>query len=68
MYPRISDLFEDFLGIELPFPIYSFGLMLAIAILTAAWLTARELDRIAEIRGYPCMVVSDNDEGIARSS
>lgn len=46
MYPRVSDLFKDFLGIELPFPIYSFGLMLAIAILTAAWLTSRELDRM----------------------
>jgi phosphatidylglycerol:prolipoprotein diacylglycerol transferase len=46
MYPRISDLFEDFLGFELPFPIYSFGLMLAVAILTAAWLAGRELDRM----------------------
>lgn len=46
MYPRISDLFQDLLGIELPFPIYSFGLMLAVAILTAAWLTGRELDRM----------------------
>ena len=29
---------------------------------------ARELDNIARLRGYPCMVVSDNDEGIARMS
>jgi phosphatidylglycerol:prolipoprotein diacylglycerol transferase len=46
MYPRISDLFRDYLGFELPFPIYSFGLMLALAILTAAWLMGRELDRM----------------------
>jgi phosphatidylglycerol:prolipoprotein diacylglycerol transferase len=46
MYPRVSDLFKDLLGIELPFPIYSFGLMLAIAILTAVWLAGRELDRM----------------------
>lgn len=46
MYPRISDLFTDLFGIELPFPIYSFGFMLAVAILTAAWLLGRELDRM----------------------
>lgn len=46
MYPRVSDLTRDFLGFELPFPIYSFGLMVAVAIIMAAWLTARELDRM----------------------
>ncbi len=46
MYPRLSDLFKDLLGFELPFPIYSFGAMVAIGILTAAWLTGRELDRM----------------------
>lgn len=46
MYPRLSDLFADFFGIELPFPIYSFGFMVAVALLTAAWLTGRELDRM----------------------
>lgn len=45
MYPRLSDLFKDLFGIELPFPIYSFGAMVAIAVLAATWLTARELDR-----------------------
>ncbi len=45
MYPRLSDLFKDLLGIELPFPIYSFGAMVAVAVLMATWLTARELDR-----------------------
>ncbi len=45
MYPRISDLFKDLLGIELPFPIYSFGFMVAVAILLGAWIAGRELDR-----------------------
>jgi phosphatidylglycerol:prolipoprotein diacylglycerol transferase len=48
MYPRVSDLFSDLFGIEFPFPIYSFGLMVAVAIITAAWLTIRELDRMYE--------------------
>lgn len=48
MYPRLSDVFRDILGVELPFPIYSFGFMVAIAILTGAWLSARELDRLYE--------------------
>jgi putative transposase len=29
---------------------------------------ARELDRIAEIRGYPCMVVSDNGTGLTSNA
>lgn len=45
MYPRVSDLFGDLLGIEFPVPLYSFGLMVAVAILTATWLTKLELDR-----------------------
>lgn len=62
MYPRVSDLFKDFLGIELPFPIYSFGLMLAIAILTAAWLTGRELDRMYRIGRIGGVRVPVDDE------
>ncbi len=46
MYPRLSDLFHDLFGLELPFPIYSFGAMVAVAILVGAWLAARELDRL----------------------
>lgn len=46
MYPRLSDLFDDLFGIELPFPIYSFGAMVALAVLVGAWLTRRELDRM----------------------
>lgn len=46
MYPRISDLFRDLFGLELPVPLYSFGLMVAVAILTATWLARKELDRM----------------------
>ena len=45
MYPRISDLTRDLFGFELPFPLYSFGLMVALAILTATAMTRVELDR-----------------------
>lgn len=45
MYPRLSDLFRDLFGIAFPVPIYSFGAMVAVAILTGAWLASRELDR-----------------------
>jgi len=46
MYPRLSDFIENLLGVDLPFDIYSFGAMVAIAILTASWIAARELDRM----------------------
>lgn len=46
MYPRISDLFQDLFGLDLPLPLYSFGLMVAVAILVATWMTRKELDRM----------------------
>lgn len=46
MYPRISDLFSDLFGVNVPIPIYSFGAMVAIAILLASWITGKELDRM----------------------
>ncbi len=46
MYPRLSDLFQDLFGFSLPFPIYSFGAMVAVGVLTAMWLARRELDRM----------------------
>ncbi len=45
MYPRLSDIFKDLLGVELPLPIYSYGAMLAVSLLVAGWLTKKELDR-----------------------
>lgn len=53
MYPRISDIFPDLFGFELPIPIYSFGAMVAIAVLTAAWLLRLELDRLYAAGRFP---------------
>ena len=46
MYPRISDIFPDLFGFRLPFPIYSYGFMVAVAVLVGMWLAGRELDRL----------------------
>jgi phosphatidylglycerol:prolipoprotein diacylglycerol transferase len=46
MYPRLSDIFQDLFGFSLPFPIYSFGAMLAVAFLVAAWLARKRLDEM----------------------
>ncbi|MEM1054319.1 MAG: prolipoprotein diacylglyceryl transferase family protein [Bacteroidota bacterium] len=48
MYPYVSDIFQDLFGFEwpLPFPLNSFGLMVALALLTATWLARIELDRL----------------------
>ncbi|MEQ9105464.1 MAG: prolipoprotein diacylglyceryl transferase [Rhodothermales bacterium] len=45
MYPRLSDIFQDLFGFSLPIPIYSFGFMVAVAVMMAAWLLQKELDR-----------------------
>ncbi|MEL6616366.1 MAG: prolipoprotein diacylglyceryl transferase family protein, partial [Bacteroidota bacterium] len=43
--PYVTDLLDDLFGIQSPLPLYSFGLMVATALLVAAWLTQKELDR-----------------------
>ncbi len=48
MYPRLSDIFKDLFGFSFPIPIYSFGAMLAVAFLLAAWVSRRQLDRMYE--------------------
>lgn len=45
MYPTISDLIKDLTGIYIPLPIQTFGFMMAVAILFAAWTLALELKR-----------------------
>ncbi len=55
MYPRLSDVTRDLFGFTLPFPIYSFGAMVAIAVLVAAWLTGRELDRMYRAGRLPAV-------------
>lgn len=46
MYPRLSDLTRDLFGFDFPLPLYTFGLMVAVAILTATAMTRLELDRM----------------------
>jgi phosphatidylglycerol---prolipoprotein diacylglyceryl transferase len=45
MYPTISDLLLDLFGVNIPLPIQSFGFMLAISFLLAAYTLQRELKR-----------------------
>ena len=45
MYPTISDLLKDLFGINLPLPIQSFGFMMALAFLCAAWTMSIEFKR-----------------------
>lgn len=45
MYPTISDLILDLFGINIPLPIQSFGFMMAIAFLVAAYTLQLELKR-----------------------
>ncbi|GIV61365.1 MAG: hypothetical protein KatS3mg044_0231 [Rhodothermaceae bacterium] len=62
MYPRLSDLFKDLFGFELPIPIYSFGAMVALAFLVAAWLTRRELDRLYAEGRLPAVRIPEEGE------
>jgi prolipoprotein diacylglyceryltransferase len=45
MYPTISDLIKDIFGKDIPLPIQSFGFMLAISFLAAAYTLQLELQR-----------------------
>lgn len=61
MYPRISDLLLDLFGVRSPLPIYSFGAMVAAAILSAAWLLNRELNRKHADGLLPAVAVKGKD-------
>src|SRR5258706_9578502 len=45
MYPTISGLIKNLTGIYIPLPIQTFGFMMAISFLFAAWTLALELKR-----------------------
>ena len=45
MYPTLSDLLRDLFGINFPLPVQSFGFMLAISFLAAAYTLKMELKR-----------------------
>lgn len=62
MYPRITDLLKDLFGFESPIPIFSFGFMVATAILTAAWLGGKEADRLYRAGILPAVKVPAGDK------
>lgn len=45
MYPTISDLLQELLNLHIPLPIQTFGFMLAVSFLCAAWTLSLELSR-----------------------
>jgi phosphatidylglycerol:prolipoprotein diacylglycerol transferase len=47
-YPYLSDLVKAWTGLDLPLPLPTFGLMVAIAVLVSMWLVGRELRRLHE--------------------
>lgn len=51
MYPTLSDLLRDLLGINIPLPIQMFGFMVAIAFIVGHYVIAAELKRKNEL-GY----------------
>lgn len=46
MYPYITDIFDDLLRFKSPITLFSFGFMVAVAVMVAAWLLQKELDRL----------------------
>ena len=61
MYPRLSDIFSDLFGIDLPLPLYSFGFMVATAIVTGTWLAKQEFDRMHAAGQLPAVLLKDRD-------
>ena len=64
MYPRLVEIPipVEFLGME-SITIYSFGAMMAIAFLVAAWFMRRELDRLYRIGKLPEVQISSRKGG-----
>ena len=49
MYPTLSDMLRDLLGIDIPLPFPTFGVLVALSFLTAAYLFTKELKRKEKI-------------------
>ena len=45
MYPKLSDLINDWFGTDITLPIQSYGFFLALAFLAAGWTLYKELER-----------------------
>ncbi len=68
MYPRLSDLTRDLFGFDFPIPLYTFGLMVAVAILIATAMTRLELDRMfARGQVKPVKAKMTDDKGRERT-
>lgn len=64
-YPYLSDVIKDLTGLELPLPIATFGLLVAMAILAGAACLKRELARLyAEGRVGPAYKRVKGDDGV----
>lgn len=64
-YPYLSDIVKDLAGIDLPLPIATFGLLVAMAILAGAACLKRELARLyAEGRVGPAYKRVKGDDGV----
>ena len=62
MYPTLSDLLRDLFGIDVPLPVQSFGFMLAISFLAAAYTLQIELKR-KEAKGLLRVVYKNEMKG-----
>ena len=62
MYPRPTDLFQDLFGFNLPLPIYSFGFMVATAIVIATVLSKREFDRMYGLGQLSSVQIKEKDK------
>ena len=66
MYPTISDFIFDLTGVNIPLPIQSFGFIMAISFLLAAYTLSLELKR-KEISGLIHPVSVKNKIAILKS-
>lgn len=62
MYPRLTDILQDLFGINLPLPIYSFGFMVATAIVVAAVLSRKEFDRMYGLGQLSAVQIKEKDK------
>ncbi|MCS7082011.1 MAG: prolipoprotein diacylglyceryl transferase [Bacteroidetes bacterium] len=67
MYPRITDLLYDLFGWRSPIPLYSFGLMVAVGILLAAYTTAANFRWMHRSGILPAIAIRLRRKGQARS-
>lgn len=55
MYPTISDLIYDLIGIKIPLPIQTFGFFLALSFIVVAFILAYEFKRLQNANQFPVL-------------